>query len=29
MMDAQMARLRAMGELETVRTDIQGLAETL
>ena len=29
MMDAQMARLRAMGELETVRTDIQGLSETL
>jgi len=29
MMDAQMARLRAMGELETVRTDIQGLAEIL
>ena len=29
MMDAQMARLRAMGELETVRSDIQGLAETL
>jgi len=29
MMDAQMARLRAMGELETIRTDIQGLAETL
>jgi GTPase SAR1 family protein len=29
MMDAQMTRLRAMGELETVRTDIQGLAEAL
>ncbi len=29
MMDAQMARLRAMGELETVRSDIQGLAGTL
>jgi GTPase SAR1 family protein len=29
MMDVQMARLRAMGELETVRSDIQGLAETL
>ncbi len=29
MMDAQMAKLRAMGELETVRSDIQGLAETL
>ncbi|MFO7715966.1 GTPase [Desulfosarcina sp.] len=29
MMDAQMARLRAMGALETIRTDILGLAETL
>ncbi len=29
MKDAQMARLRAMGELEIVRTDIQALAETL
>ena len=29
MMDAQMARLRALGELETVRTEIQGLAGTL
>ena len=29
MMDEQMARLQAMGELETVRTDIQGLAGTL
>ena len=29
MMDAQMARLRAMAELETVRADIQNLAETL
>ncbi len=29
MMDAQMRRLRAMGELEAVRSDIQGLAQTL
>jgi GTPase Era involved in 16S rRNA processing len=29
MMDAQMARLRAMAELETVRVDIQNLADTL
>ncbi len=29
MMDEQMARLRAMAELETVCTDIRGLAETL
>jgi GTPase SAR1 family protein len=29
MMDAQMAKLRAMGELETIRTDIQELSETL
>jgi GTPase SAR1 family protein len=29
MMDAQMAKLRALGALETVRADIQALAETL
>jgi GTPase SAR1 family protein len=29
MMNEQMARLRAMAELETVRSDIRGLAETL
>lgn len=29
MIDDQMARLRAMGELETVRSDILGLADTL